>query len=287
MTTIFVPTSGTQTDTSVFETALSLARPLDAHLQFYHLRLTTIEAAVRAPHVDFCVGGALTDALDFLERRDKTLSAEAGQRFRDFCASHRIPIREAPGPQSLSARWLEETNDSLQRLLFHARYADLIVLGRRHNDDLMPVNFMQNLLVESGRPIVIAPDSWGERAIRTIVVGWKETPGSARALTAAMPLLAQAERVVLIAVRETGDAGPEGVDHLARRLAWSGIAAEARILQDSASPVSTQLIDAAIEFHADLMVVGGFGHRPVREQLFGGVTQDLLNGAPLPVLLVH
>jgi hypothetical protein len=35
---------------------LAAARPLAAHLEFYHIHLSATEAAVRAPHVDFCVG---------------------------------------------------------------------------------------------------------------------------------------------------------------------------------------------------------------------------------------
>jgi len=60
MATILVPTSGTQTDVNVFATALALAEPLRAHMQFYHLRLTPCEAAERSPHVDFCVGAGIS-----------------------------------------------------------------------------------------------------------------------------------------------------------------------------------------------------------------------------------
>lgn len=38
--TILVPASGTETDLMIFETALAFARPLNAHLDFYHVRIT-------------------------------------------------------------------------------------------------------------------------------------------------------------------------------------------------------------------------------------------------------
>ena len=59
------------------------------------------------------------------------------------------------------------------------------------------------------------------------------------------------------------------------------------MLCDSAKPVAMQLIEAAADANADLLVVGGFGHRPVREYVFGGVTRDMLEDARLPVLLAH
>jgi len=47
------------------------------------------------------------------------------------------------------------------------------------------------------------------------------------------------------------------------------------------------LIDFAEQETADLIVSGAYGHSRVREWLFGGVTQDLLNSTPIPCLLSH
>jgi nucleotide-binding universal stress UspA family protein len=33
--------------------------------------------------------------------------------------------------------------------------------------------------------------------------------------------------------------------------------------------------------------MGGYGHRPWREALFGGVTREVLATGPIPLLLVH
>ncbi len=61
--TILVPTSGNDTDQRVFAIALSIARPLGAHIEFFHVRLSACEAAVHSPHVEFCVGPAISNAL--------------------------------------------------------------------------------------------------------------------------------------------------------------------------------------------------------------------------------
>lgn len=47
---ILVPTNGRQNEENVFATALSVARPLAAHLEFYHVRFSACEAAARTPH---------------------------------------------------------------------------------------------------------------------------------------------------------------------------------------------------------------------------------------------
>jgi nucleotide-binding universal stress UspA family protein len=38
---------------------------------------------------------------------------------------------------------------------------------------------------------------------------------------------------------------------------------------------------------ADLLVVGGFGHSRLRELIFGGMTQSLLEYAELPVFMMR
>ncbi|MFN2260040.1 MAG: universal stress protein, partial [Parasphingopyxis sp.] len=38
---------------------------------------------------------------------------------------------------------------------------------------------------------------------------------------------------------------------------------------------------------AGLIVMGGYGHSRLREFLLGGVTRELLERSPLPLLLAH
>ena len=288
MTTILVPTSGTQTDAGVFATALALARAVRAHLEFYHLRLDPCEAALRDPHAQFRIGPAISATLSSLEKRDKALSADAVGHFMDFCERHRIPILEAPmAGEDVSAQWLEETNHPEERLLLHARHSDITVLGRRHAVDFMPENLIGALLNKSGRPIVIAPDAFPRGEIRTVVVAWKETSECARALGAAMALLKQARRVILLSVTEGPEPDAGHLAHLVQQLAWDGIVAETKVVTDHSRSVAHHLLESANQANADLLVLGGYGHSSFREQVFGGVTRGLVDAADLPLFLVH
>jgi nucleotide-binding universal stress UspA family protein len=53
------------------------------------------------------------------------------------------------------------------------------------------------------------------------------------------------------------------------------------------SQVAVQLVDTAKNLGAGLLVVGGYGHLPMREILFGGVTESLIARAELPVFVMH
>jgi nucleotide-binding universal stress UspA family protein len=290
MTTILVPTSGTDTDASVFATAYSLALPLQAHLDFFHLRLTPSEAIMRAPHASLCVGGAIPDTFNYLRRQDETRVAEARTHFTDFCDRHPVFVQSKPSAiANVTAQWTEETNDAEGHFLMRARHSDLVVLGRPAHTDLMPVDLIETLLTQSGRPIVLAPRNTELGEIRTVVVGWRETAACARALTAAMPILERAERVILSSIEDVHHSGArvEGIHDLAEKLAWNGIAAEARVLSTGLTSTAERLTQAAMELKADLLVVGGFGHSRMREEVFGGVTRELLDECRLPLLLAH
>ena len=69
--------------------------------------------------------------------------------------------------------------------------------------------------------------------------------------------------------------------------AWNGIAAEARVSPTQSTSMAKRLTHATLEADAILLVVGGFGHSPIREHLFGGVTRDLLEECCLPLFLTH
>ena len=47
------------------------------------------------------------------------------------------------------------------------------------------------------------------------------------------------------------------------------------------------LLNAVHEASADILVMGGYGHQPWREALFGGVTHEIVGTGLLPLLLMH
>jgi nucleotide-binding universal stress UspA family protein len=287
--TILVPTSGSRTDEIVFATAVAVGRPVAAHLEFLHVHVTAGEAAAHAPHVDFCIGPAIAESLRDLRDRGHALSVSARRHFEDLCSTNGIEVRRVPGSSTtLTADWNEETDHAMARLMYHARHSDLTVVGRRRNTDYLQAGLIENLLEHCGRPIAIAPESIRPAVLSTIVVGWKERPEAARALGAALPLLERADRVVLLSIAEEGAASREALEHLARQLAWHGIAAEVRVaVGDGSAPATAQLPRIAREVGADLIVAGAFGHAPMRELVFGGVTRSLIEHADVPVLLMR
>jgi nucleotide-binding universal stress UspA family protein len=285
---ILVPASGSSTDEPVFATALAAARALTAHLDFYHVRLPAIPAGATAPPPDAGIGAALPVALQLLSEKTSRLSGAAAAHFRAFCDRHGIAIRDTPERAlTVSASFLEESGYALHRLMLHARHCDLVILGRASHIDHLPSSFVEDVLMGCGRPILIAPDYSPETLAGTVVVGWNETAHCARALSAAYPLLEQAQKVILLNLIESGGGIPGSLDHLAQRLRWHGIPVESHSIASAAHTLTFEVGRAAADLRADLLVVGAFGHRRLQEHIFGGVTRSLLEHASMPVLMMH
>jgi nucleotide-binding universal stress UspA family protein len=106
-----------------------------------------------------------------------------------------------------------------------------------------------------------------------------------RALAVSLPLLVAAESVLLITV---GDGDNSDIPAILDHLAWHGIAAKHHRISDTLNEsTGILLLKATQDAGADMLVMGGYGHRPWREALFGGVTRDIISTSPLPLLLMH
>jgi hypothetical protein len=137
-----------------------------------------------------------------------------------FCKRRRLPRSDSrPLLSGVSATWREIAGDPWMTTTQEARFHDLVVLARRDNiDDL------GSLILNAGRPVLLAPQQTPENLAPTIAIAWKETAEAARAITAAMPLLAKADRILVVSVEDGhGSAATmESAERMARQLRWHG-----------------------------------------------------------------
>jgi nucleotide-binding universal stress UspA family protein len=290
MRSILVLAGGRHTDSMLFDTALAAARPLGAHMEFLYVRIDAAEAAVFTPHLDFAVARTLRVGLADLEREERKCALAAERQFKELCTREGIRIATRPEQgqeKALSASWSTLNFDATANIVNCARHNDLVVLRGRPLDGWLPPALLEQVLMGSGRPILIAPDKPRRRLTGTVLVCWKETAESARALAAALPLLAASDRVVIASMEEGPGSSPEALYHLAERLEWNEIHADPRWLRASPEPVADRLERLAINIGADLLVMGGYGHGRLRETVFGGCTRHFLDRCDRPVLMMH
>lgn len=286
--TILVPTAGTDSDEAVFRTALAVARPLGAHLRFWHARVRPSEAVAYTPYGDFAVGVGAQAMIEQLAERGRHRSAEAARCFSEFCGREDIPVIERPSAEpQLSASFEEESEDVLHRLMLRARRSDMVVVARPKYENGLPDDLLERLLLGSGRPLLLAPAAAPPRVTGTVLVCWKETEEAARALASAYPLLRHAKRVLLVGARESNGLEEGDLADMAAELAWHGIAAEPILLGLQAKQPADRILALARDEAADLLVMGAYGRRRAIELFFGGFTRTILQRAELPAFLVH
>jgi nucleotide-binding universal stress UspA family protein len=284
--TILVPATGSDRDTSVFLSALAVARPFGAHLQFLHVRPDPATVAVGLTS-DGGVATMIGSLINRLEQEADERETKANQLFQDFCKGEGLALCDAPpAPPGPSAQWFRQIGAEPYWVTEYGRAADLLVIGRPDADEGVSLDTIEGALVDSGRPLLILPAAPLARLPETIVIAWKPTPEAARAVTAALPFLQIAKQIVTMTVAEDQRALEEEAERLMAGLRWHGVPVSVRHLQPEGRSAADALLAAARE-HADLLIMGGYGHSRLREWIFGGFTLRVLRGTEVPVLMAH
>ena len=196
------------------------------------------------------------------------------------------------GVTSVERRLIED--DAGRALLLQARFADLIVLGQDNVADPARPGHTRGLpervVLEGARPVLVVPDVYdGQPLDGKVVVGWDGSVPAVRAITAALPLLQNAQTVSLVLVNPQHEPGLERVEpgaDMAAYLARHGVKVDV-VVEHAAEGAGEVLRTRAEAEGAGLIVAGAFGHARYREWVLGGATRDLLERARVPVLFAH
>jgi nucleotide-binding universal stress UspA family protein len=268
------------------ELAAALAERFGAHLIGLHAALGA-EAPRRRGYFDY-FDHSLLDPL-YREYREK-LEAEAERA--------RALFEEIASRHGVSAEWRTASGYPSEITALSGRYVDLIVLGQLDPDDPQAMLFRplpEEVALGVGRPILVVPyaGSWKEIG-RRVLVGWDASREATRAVNDAMPLLAGAQMVTILAIDPADGPVDHGAGHgevpgadIALHLARHGVRATTEATVSAGIGAGNALLSRASDLEADLLVMGAYGHSRVRELLLGGATRTVLESMTLPVLMAH
>ena len=281
MKTILVPFADEETGRAGFDAAAALACRFCSHVEglFVH----------EGPPLD--LGPGIAVPAEYLEHSARAWRRLADGRRAAFRArADELGLRngelESPleGP---TACWRELEGREAQLVAEHGRLFDLIVLGRpfeagggRFRDTC------EAALFDSGRPVLLVPPDAPTAAGGTAVIAWNGSTENARTVALGLPLLAAADRVVVLTIAEGMLPGPAGAE-LATHLARQGFEVTARTVQAGSRSLGEATLAEAAAMGANLLVKGAYARSRLRQVVFGGATTHVLEHARLPVLMAH
>jgi nucleotide-binding universal stress UspA family protein len=217
------------------------------------------------------------------ERRRAAL--EAAETARAALLHKAVERWRAAAGAASGARWIDEVGTVEGSLRHHGGGAALLVLGHQpqamHEDDRAAI---KTALFELRRPVLLVPAGWTGSVGSRVLIAWKPSEQAARAVAAAGPFLARAERVTALAVRRPGQAGETS---LLRALGPHAAGVPLESVEPGGGPAGALLLREARAHGIDLLVAGAYSHSRAYEFVLGGVTRHLLHHADLPVLMAH
>jgi nucleotide-binding universal stress UspA family protein len=188
--------------------------------------------------------------------------------------------------------WRSALRFPVAEIAAEARSADLIVTSRRVRDGTSDHNVAAPgaLVLQAGRPLLVTPAEADRLELRSVVVAWKDTRESRRAIADALPLLKRATSVVLAEVCHKEDAAAAQIrlDDVVENLLRHGVYASATVcVEEKDVHAAAQLLALADQHKADLIVAGAYGHRRSVERVIGGFTRALLAQTSRALMLSH
>jgi nucleotide-binding universal stress UspA family protein len=286
---ILVPVVGSPSDRRALATAFLIADQCRALVDGLCI---TPHAAVHTPAESTSIPSALLTQLRRIATDEQArVTAAARQIFEEFCRRHNGEAFEGsrnPSSNQMSYRWREEVGSSAEIVPEEARLADLVVLAKDEADGGVVTSTVEAVLFGSGRPLLLAPKSEPATVGTSVAIAWDGGRAASRAVAAAMPLLHNAGRVVILSGDHPALGRASDPDRLAESLACHGIPAVNHAVTADGQHMSKALMRSAVETGCDMLVMGAYGHSRFREMVLGGVTRGVLDvPADLPILMAH
>jgi len=164
---------------------------------------------------------------------------------------------------------------------------ELVVVGKSGEHAVLAEGqvggHLENLVRLSARPVLVAEHHF--KPIHRFLLAFDNSPSARRAVNyvAASPLL-QNLNCHLVMVGRADVAHETALNEARDHLTQAGYAVSAKLLPGSPTPVIAEKVKSA---EIDLLVMGAYGHSPIREFIVGSTTTKLVRTCPVSVLMLR
>ena len=263
----------------VIDASISLAQQFGAELDALSLGYISTGAA-------FVVEGAaatvLAANLDLEERRAAERTAAALAVFDNAARNAGVPYR-SHSIEGIPA-------DAADAIGAAARLHDLSVVLQPDVDHYTFDNTIsRDILLQAGGPVLFVPYIFnGPFQPKRIGICWDGSRLASRALRDAHPFLARANYLCALSI-DASDTTPAeaSLEKLGEYLTRYGQPTRLVDMPGVGIDIQPLILSLAADENLDMLVLGAYGHSPLREDILGGVTRAMMQTMTLPTLMSH
>ncbi len=209
---------------------------------------------------------------------------KAHKLFKKMAEQFEYKISKRPNSKP-QAMWIEKVGSPERLFSIMGPMSDLILVSRPNKKGAsLARSFMFNAVMNSSSPVLVLPQSKINSLGKRICIAWNQSAEAALAVKAAMPLLVNADEVNIITNGPENRPGPKS-KHLTMYLKHWNINAKHKVIKGLGDQQA--LVKGYQETQSDLLVMGGYSRSRLRQRVFGGVTEFMLNKAKIPLFILH
>ncbi len=275
-------------DRAAAKTAVTLATHFAASLRFIHVSVDPLRAVpLLGEGMTGAMAARLTEDLTLSARESRAAAEALYQQITEEAGLPKLAEGEtAPAGRFTVGLEIDEGVEE-QLLAERARLADLTVIGQEGREAGESSLVLESLLFDSGRPVLLAPEDGLAVLPKRVAVAWNGSAMASRAVALSLPILKQAEEVIVISGEGSDAPTAAQPSAMASYLEQHGIKTATWRYQPDDWPVARSLVEETRKSGAGLLVMGAYGHSRMRELLLGGATRAAIKAHDLAVLMVH
>jgi nucleotide-binding universal stress UspA family protein len=269
---------------SVVELAGWAARGLDAEIELLHVVQRKDAVAARNDHSGAIGLGAKTELLDELTRIDAAAGRLAIEEGRIILEAGAARLQSA----GFTVHQLHRHGGIVETIVEREADASLVVIGKRGASGEFAMEHIgskvERVVRASDKPVLIAPREF-KQAPRSVVVAYDDSMAATRAVAmiAESPLFSGMP-IHLVSAEARKPEGRDILDRAAEPLRRAGL--EVDTFVDDGKP--EQVIPDYLMGHAEgILVMGAYGHSPLRTLIVGSTTTTMIRTVHVPILLVR
>lgn len=257
------------------ETALSYAKSFEAHITGMHMIPFPVIPIYGGMYPDaslYTAAAQIDKANEHAEELEKS--------FTSIANNYEVPYE-----------WKTIEGLDINFVIENARYADLVVAPAAYSHYSVETShhLCEYFSSELGRPLLITPDLKKIFNLpKRVIIAWDESHEAARAVHDALPVLKHAESVQIVSVSKNDKNEKENMirgEQLQRHLHHHNINCEVFSPDKSSKGTGYTIYESALEYNAELIVMGAYGHSKFKEIILGSTTKYLIENSTLPLFV--